>query len=99
MDEQVKAIMESDVPGWALPHPTILTQFVRWVVWEDGCDENGAFIGYCPLHDGGVAFAGSAEFNFSKGMMRCCAEPSCLAPKRAISIQNLMERMNRVSND
>ncbi len=85
------------MPGWALPHPTVLTQFVPWVLWSDGCDENGVFIGWCPLHDQGRQTEASAEFNFTKGIMRCAGDPCCHEGKRAMSIQNLIQRMANVN--
>lgn len=84
-------------PAWVLPHPNILSQLVDWVLWEDGHDEVGNFIGWCPLHDPAREVEASAEFNFSRGIMRCVGD--CLKGRRAISIQNLLGRMNGVSND
>lgn len=89
--------VRASVDGWALPHPNVLTQFVAWVVWQDGCDERGTFIGWCPLHDPGKEVEASAEYNFTKGIMRCVG--TCHHGKRAMSLQNVAERMRDVGND
>lgn len=77
---------------WAQPHPKVIKQFDPWVLWDDGCDEQGNFIGHCPLHDVDRAVEGSAEFNFVKGVMRCSSD--CHPGKRAMSITNVAKAMD-----
>ena len=95
-DEQdVRDAIPREVPGWALPHPKRYAQFVDWVMWSDGCDDDGNFIGWCPLHDQAKATEGaSAEFNFRHGVMRCFGdEPTCHPGKRAMSLDTVIARM------
>jgi hypothetical protein len=80
---------------WAKPHPKVVKQFDAWVLWDDGCDEQGNFIGHCPLHDASRAVEGSAEFNFVKGVMRCSAD--CHPGKRAMSITNVARAMSNAN--
>lgn len=82
------------MPAW-LPTPARHAQFKDWVLWPDGCDDFGNFLGWCPLHDPERALDGSAEFNFFKGVMRCQAEFSCHDGKRAVSLTYVVERMPR----
>jgi hypothetical protein len=63
-------------PQW-LPSPNRHAQWEAWVLWADGCDDNGNFLGHCPLHDPMRKREGSAEFNFFKGVMRCQGDPRC----------------------
>lgn len=94
-DEQaVRDAVPRSAPGWALPHPNVFTQYHVWVLWGDGCDDDGNFIGYCPLHDQAMEVEASAEFNFRKGVMRCANDPSCHPGKRAMSLGNLAKRMH-----
>lgn len=76
---------------WAKPHPKVFKQFDAWVLWDDGCDDDGNFIGHCPLHDSMRAVEGSAEFNFTKGVMRCNRD--CHQGKRAMSLTNVQKAM------
>ena len=76
------------IPGWALPSPSRYAQWVDWVMWDDGCDDGGNLLGWCPMHDADKAREGSAEFNFLKGIMRCQGDPSCHPKRRAISLTN-----------
>lgn len=77
---------------WARPHPKVAKQFDRWVLWDDGCDDDGNFIGHCPLHDSDRSVEASAEFNFVKGVMRCSKD--CHPGKRAMSLTNVLKAMN-----
>lgn len=65
------------IVAWALPSPPRHAQFVDWVLWDDGADDEGNLLGFCPLHDADRKVEGSAEFNFRKGIMRCQADPRC----------------------
>lgn len=94
-DEAVLAIINKypHVVAWALPSPSRHTQWEAWTLWVDGCDDEGNFLGWCPLHDQARSVEGSAEFNFYKGIMRCQGDPSCHAGKRAIALNNVVARM------
>lgn len=83
------AVVCRDVDDWLMPTGPQYTTFKRWVCWGDGTDEQGRFLGWCPLHDQ-PGDAPSALFNFNKGMFWCQADPSCHHPRRAMSIQNLL---------
>lgn len=76
-------------PEW-LPSPARHTQFVDWVLWADGCDDSGNFLGFCPLHDVNRRREGSAEYNFFKGIVRCQGDPPCHSPRRSMSLGNLL---------
>lgn len=79
---------EDAVPEWAEPRTRVSKRFVDWVIWSDGCDEVGDFIGWCPLCDPQRERDGSANFNFHKGVFRCVSK--CVHPdKRAMSLDNL----------
>lgn len=79
--------MTEEVPDWAKPRKN--SEWCRdWVLWEDGVDDGGNFIGWCPLCDPQRERDGSAEFNFSKGVFRCTNKCAHLN-KRAMSIDNL----------
>lgn len=84
------------LPRW-LPSPYAYTSWRDWVCWDDGSDDVGNLLGFCPLHDAGKVTEGSAEFNFHKGIMRCQGDPSCHAPKRAMSLVNVATRMQNAS--
>lgn len=80
------------IVAWALPSPSRHTQFEHWVLWDDGADDEGNLLGFCPLHDPGKKTEGSAEFNFRKGIMRCQGDPCC-HERRAMSLSNVEGRM------
>lgn len=68
----------------------------RWSGWaslDDGCDDQGNYIGWCPLHDPNQQELGSAQYNFIKGVMRCTNDPRCTGTKRAVSLTSLGELM------
>lgn len=84
--------LHPQVVSWALPSPPVYRSFARWVIWEDGCDDQGNLLGWCPLHDAAKETEASAEFNFHKGIMRCQGDPRCHT-KRAMSLNNVMASM------
>lgn len=56
---------------------------------EDGTDESGYWLGWCPLHDDVMdPEIPSAHFNFKAGVLRCLREPSCHEGQRVISLTN-----------
>lgn len=82
------------VENWAyLPKPVTYDRFAEFVLWSDGHQDDGSWLGHCPLCDPAKSIPGSAEFVFAKGVMRCHGEPSCHAPKRAMSLTNVWNRM------
>jgi hypothetical protein len=85
------AAMYPHIPGWALPSPRRHAQWVEWVLWADGCDDDGNLLGWCPLHDPQREREGSAEFNFLKGVMRCQGDPRC-HDRRAVSLDTVIAR-------
>lgn len=91
MYEELKIRYPNAWPAF-LPSAWHEKRFGPWVDLND-CDDAGNFIGYCPLHDNAKEHDASAEFNFSKGIMRCQADPSCHPGKRAMSLQNVVNRM------
>ena len=80
------------LPRW-LPSPPVYDIWKDWVCWSLGAGDSGDMLGFCPLHDADRQSEGSAEFNFLKGIMRCQGDPSCIAPKRAMSLANVVLRM------
>jgi hypothetical protein len=78
--------------AWAVPHAKRFDAWKNWVVWDDGCDEDGNWIGFCRLHDTEREHEGSAEYNFIKNVMRCSG--SCHPGKRAVSLDNVLTRSN-----
>lgn len=61
---------------------------------ELGVDVDGWWMGWCPLHDKErKPDAATALFNFGHGVMRCEGEPSCTAPKKSMSLQNVLTAM------
>ncbi len=95
---RIRALHPNIEPQW-LPHPSRYAQFTALVLWEDGCDEAGNFLGFCPLHDKERDVeAPSAEYNFHKGVMRCQGDPSCHDGKRAMSLNNVVARMSDGGN-
>lgn len=89
-EEQAKiAVLYPHVlPGW-LPSPAQHRRWEPWVVWKDGCDDQGNFIGHCPMHDPSKQTEASAEINFMKNILRCQGDPSCHEGKRAMSLSNV----------
>lgn len=63
-----------------------------WVLWGDGADEGGYFIGFCPICDPQRQREASAEFNFLKGVFRCSSK-CCHPNKNVMSITLLADRM------
>lgn len=97
--QAVRDAIPREVPGWALPHPTRFTQFHAVVAWEDGADDSGNFLGFCPLHDRDHdPEAATAEFNFHKNVMRCFGDPSCHPGKRAVSLDTVAQRMRNLTD-
>lgn len=64
------------------------------MLWDDGADEFGYFIGHCPICDPQRQREASGEFNFSKGVFRCLAK-CCHPGKNAMSIARLADRILR----
>lgn len=93
--EEVAALYPH-VPACWLPTPPRHAQFGAWVLWLDGCDDAGNFLGWCPMHDKDKETEGSAEFNFHKNIIRCQGDPSCHAGKRAMSLDTVQARMSDV---
>lgn len=60
----------------------------------DGVDQDGYWLGWCPLHDHEKdEDVATAQFNFRKGVMRCLAEPPCHPGKRVMSLMNVAIRI------
>ena len=76
-----------------LPSPYRHPQFEPWVLWSEGCDDQGNFIGYCPMHDDGKETEASAIYNFLKDVIRCQGDPSCHDGQRAMSLTNVWAGM------
>lgn len=91
MEEITKEHQNVDVV-W-LPKPYWYDLYSDWILWADGCDDEGNFLGHCPLHDANKEHEGSAMFNFFKGIMRCKGDPRCTTG-RAISLVNLTVKTN-----
>lgn len=83
MDQEQVSIMY-------MPTPTQREMWWGLVMEADGVDQDGYWLGWCPVHDSvrDVELA-SAQFNFRKGVMRCLREPPCHEGKRVISLTNL----------
>lgn len=79
-----------------MPHQRRLDNWRDWVVWEDGCDEDGNWIGYCRLHDVNKEHEASAEYNFVKNVMRC-GSGNCHPGKRAMSLDRVLQLAGDVS--
>lgn len=91
-DEQQLAELLPDVPMHLLPSKSQYALWKDWVDWTLGADPAGEFLGACPLHDKDKEDM-SAVFNFDRGVMRCQGDPSCHAPKRAMSLGNVARQM------
>lgn len=85
------------LPRW-LPAPYAYAHWAEYIMWDDGCDDVGNFLGFCPMHDADKKTEGSAEFNFHKGIIRCQGDPCCHAPKRAMSLVNVLARLQNVTS-
>lgn len=78
-----------------LPTVERFNMWRNWVRWDLGCDEDGTFIGWCPLHDGAQeahednSEVGAAGFNFRKGTFYCAHDPSCHEGKRGMTLVDL----------
>ncbi len=86
--------MFPDVRMDLLPSIAQYARWGEWVDWEGGPDVVGEWLGSCPLHDQAKDDASSAVFNFDRGIMRCQGDPSCHAPKRAMSLNNVASRLS-----
>lgn len=80
-----------------LPTAQQFNLFRGWVRWDLGCDMDGRFLGWCPLHDSDQeAFSESnvagAGYNFSRGTFHCDNE-SCHPNKRGMTLGQLVERV------
>lgn len=84
----IAASLPHVMPGW-LPSPTQHRRWKDWVLWSDGCDDSGNFLGHCPMHDPDKITEASAEFNFMKNILRCQGDPTCHNGKRAMSLSNV----------
>lgn len=83
-----------EVPLEFAPSPAQEKVWARHIMVELGIDIDGWFMGWCPLHDKTRdPERSSAQFNFMHGVMRCEAEAPCHAPKRSMSLQNVLTRM------
>lgn len=78
-----------------LPTVEMFNTWRNWVRWDLGCDSDGRFIGWCPLHDRFCEAGednpdnGAAGFNFATGSFDCMHDPSCHAPKRGMTLVSL----------
>jgi hypothetical protein len=81
------------VPDKFKPSTYWFAKWQSWIDWSSPVDDEGNFIGSCPLHDAGKSEE-SAVFNFFKGVMRCGGDPSCHEGKRAMSMRNVLARMD-----
>jgi hypothetical protein len=90
-EEIDKAMPDVDLKFRPSPH-----QWPTWRAWidvETGTDDMGNFLAWCPLHCAVPEGQTCATINFFKGVLRCEADPSCHAPKRAMSLINVMARL------
>jgi hypothetical protein len=75
------------------------SEFQRKHFWplvfvQDGVDEHGWWLGWCPLHDEAHdPRHASAQYHFGLGSYRCLADKPCHAPKKAMSLSNLRMRV------
>lgn len=83
-DVNIQALVP-DVPLAHLPSQHQHRLWGRYVDYAEGADPDGGFLGQCALDT-----THSAVYNFSKGIMRCEAEPSCHPRKRAMSLDNVL---------
>lgn len=73
-----------------MPSKSQRAQWWQYVMEADGIDEQGYWLGHCPVHDEVKdPELASAQFNFRKGVMRCLGEPSCHEGRRVISLTNV----------
>jgi RimJ/RimL family protein N-acetyltransferase len=79
-----------DSPEHFLPTKRQQHHFGDFVEWSEGCGDDGQWLGSCPIHDPDRKGT-SATFAFDRGIMRCQADPSCHAPKRAMSLSNVLK--------
>lgn len=62
----------------------------RYVMEADGIDQDGYWLGHCPIHDEVKdPEVASAQFNFRKGVMRCLGVEPCHGEKRCMSLTNV----------
>jgi hypothetical protein len=77
-----------------LPSKAQRAQWWGLVMEADGVDQDGYWLGFCPIHDKvRDPELASAQFNFRKGVMRCLGEPSCHGEKRSMSLTNVAIKM------
>lgn len=62
---------------------------------DDGIDDGGWWIGWCPLHDEARdPRKSTARYNFKSGVYKCTRLPEpCHAPKKGMSLVNLLKLM------
>lgn len=86
--------VQTAMPDVSLEHLPNVQEYNRWrnwVRWNDGCDPEGNFIGWCPLHDRKRnADIGLATYNFLRGSFSCMNAPSCHEGRRGMTLVNLL---------
>jgi hypothetical protein len=69
------------------------------VMPDDGVDQDGYWLGWCPIHDSEKdEDTATAQFNFRKGVMRCLGEPSCHPDKRVMSLMNVALKIGEAAS-
>jgi hypothetical protein len=81
-----------DTPIQFLPTKRQFAEFSDCVDWSEGCGQDGLWLGSCPLHDPGRN-GHSATYSFDRGVLRCQGDPACHAPKRAMSLNNVLKAL------
>lgn len=61
--------------------------WAQYVDWKEGCNDDGSWLGHCPMCGSGAVFA------FHHGVLRC--DGDCHKGKRAMSLQNAWTRMHQ----
>lgn len=92
-----------DTPHWVqtkhYPTKRQAEVWLKYIITESGTDEQGWWLGWCPLHDKERTPAtATARYHFPLGSYRCLADSPCHAPKKAMSLQNLLEQMALAAN-
>lgn len=81
-------------PPQFLPSKHQRLQWWRFVMESDGTNENGDWLGHCPLHDDVMdPELPSAQFNFKAGVLRCTGDPVCHPGQRAMSLYNVLVQL------
>ena len=81
-----------DSPEHFLPTKHQHEKFGDFVDWSEGCGDDGQWLGACPLHDP-QRLGHTATYSFDRGIMRCQGDPACHAPKRAMSLHNVLKAL------